>query len=101
MELVLRSWRREKSDDQRRLWHAVIADAAPHFHLTPAEMKLLVKRLYFGIEIKTVSLIGREVTVEVIQSSEGLDRKEYSALIDATYQLCAEQGINIPDRRPR
>lgn len=101
LELVVRPWRREKTDAQRAYWHALMAEIAPQMGLTPAEMKLLVKRLYFGIEMKMVRLVGREVPVEVVPSSEDLDLKGYGEVIDFTIRLAAEEGIQVVDRRPR
>ena len=97
LELILRTERKEKSPAQRALFHAVCADLAPHLGLTPGETKQLIKEIFYGVETRTVLGVERRFT----QSSEDSDREEYSRLIDCAYQTSAEQGINIPDRRPR
>ena len=97
VELILREPRVEKSGDQRRLFHAVCADLAPHLGLTPGQTKEVVKEQFFGVEIRTVLGVERRF----VQSSEDSDREEYSRLIDFAYQLGAEQGIALADRRTR
>ena len=96
MELVLREERKEKTADQRRLFHAICAEGAPQVGLTPAEAKQAVKRDFYGYEVREVH--GRRY--ELVQSSEDSDRPEYSGLIDYAYQWFAEAGVYIPDRRP-
>jgi hypothetical protein len=95
MELIVREERREKSHEQRKLWHAVIGDLAPHLSLTPAQCKLLVKARFWGVEVKGEG----DFYYALVPASEDADREEYSRLIDFTYQLAAEQGIYLPDRR--
>ena len=95
LEVIVRAPRKEKSHDQRALWHAVMADLAPELGLTPGQTKQLIKEEFYGIEVKTV--FGRRH--EFVQSSEDSDRAEYSRLIDFTYQFSAENGIILNDRR--
>ena len=95
IEVIVRTPRKEKSHDQRALWHAVMAELAPQLGLTPGQTKQLIKAEFYGTEQKVVN--GR--VYEFTQSSEDSDRAEYSHLIDFTYQLAAEQGIAILDRR--
>lgn len=96
LELILRTERKEKTAAQRALFHAVMADLAPQFALTPAETKQPIKQQFYGIEKRTV--LGVERTF--VQSSEESDREEYSRLIDFAYQFSAENGIHVSDRRP-
>lgn len=96
LELILRTERKEKSPAQRALFHAVCGDLAPLLGLAPAETKQLIKEQFYGVETKVVLGVPRRFT----QASEDSDREEYSRLIDFAYQLGAEQGFNIPDRRP-
>lgn len=96
-ELILREARVEKTDAQRRLWHAVVGDLAPILGLTPGETKHLVKAEFYGSETRTV--MGR--AHEFVRSSEGSDREEYGRLIDFTYELAAREGINLNDRRTK
>lgn len=99
LELILRTERREKTHEQRKLWHVMMVDLAPLLGLTPAETKLLIKRLFFGVSVKIVKIADREVPIELVPSSEDLERKEYSDLIDFTIRFAAEQGFMIADRR--
>lgn len=94
-ELVVRSERVEKTDAQRALFHAVCADIAPLWALPPRAVKLRVKADFYGVEV-----IDRDgVIVGVVPSSEDSDREEYSRLIEHAYQMAAESGHHIPDRR--
>ena len=96
LELIVRSPRKEKSSDQRGLWHATMDDMAKEMGHTPAEMKAVIKSEYYGID--RVKLPNGRV-VEVIQSSESEDRAGYSRLIDFTIRFAAENGIVLQDRR--
>lgn len=97
MELVLWEEPKEKTNDQRKHFHAICAEGGPQIGLTPGQAKEAIKRAFYGVEIKVVA--GRRY--EVVQSSEDSDRPEYSGLIDFAYQWFAEAGIYVPDRRPR
>lgn len=99
LELILRTERKEKTHEQRKLWHVMMVDLAPLLGLTPAETKLLIKRLFFGVSVKVVKIAGHEVPIELVPSSEDLEAKEYSDLIDFTIRFAAEQGFMIVDRR--
>jgi hypothetical protein len=96
LEVVVREPRREKSQEQRGLWHAILGDIAQEMGHTPGEMKQIVKAEYYGTDWVTLPSGHR---YEVIQSSEDADRGEYSRLIDFTMRFAAENGIVIPDRR--
>lgn len=96
LELILRTERKEKSHEQRKLFHAVCADIAPLVGLTPGGTKLKIKASFYGVDIK-----GEDgVYYALVPSSEDSDREEYSRLIDHAYQWAAEAGYEIPDRRP-
>lgn len=95
VEMILRKPRVEKTHDQRKLFHAICAELAPHIGLTPGEAKQLVKQSFYGVERKLVLGRVREFT----QSSEDSDREEYSRLIDHAYQVAAEAGVVISERR--
>ena len=96
-ELVVREEHRDKTDSQRRLFHAIVSEGAPQMGLTPGEAKQAVKEAFYGVEIKVI--MGRRYTI--VQSSEDSDRPEYSGLIDFAYQWFAEAGVCVPDRRMR
>ena len=96
LEVYIRPATREKTHDQRKLWHAVLNDMALETGYTPAQIKAIVKAEYYGPD-KFKMPDGS--TFEAIQSSEDEDRAGYSRLIDFTYQFCADHEINIADRR--
>ena len=96
VELIVREERVEKTHEQRKLFHAVCSDLAPHFALSPGGMKLKVKASFYGVEIRDED----GVYYAVVPSSEDSDREEYSRLIDHAYQMGAEQGVVVQDRRP-
>ena len=95
LEIIVRTPRKEKTAEQRGLWHVTMDDLAPQLGLTPGQTKQLIKSEFYGTETRTVA--GRQY--EFVQSSEDSDREQYSALIDFTMQFAAEQGIYLPDRR--
>ena len=92
----MRDPRREKSGGQRALWHAVLGDMAVEMGHSPAEMKQVVKREFYGVD--RITLPSGHV-VEIVQSSEDEDRDGYGRLIDFTIRFAAENGIVITDRR--
>jgi hypothetical protein len=83
---------------QRRRFHAICADIAPHVGMTPAKVKLHVKADFYGI-----ALVEEDAMyVEVVPSSEqSSDRDEYDRLTDHALQWAAQRDVFIPDRRPR
>jgi len=97
VELIVREIRKEKTPDQRRLFHAICGDIAPQLGLTPGQTKQYIKEEFYGIETKIV--LGK--LRHFVQSTEDSDREEYSRLIDFAYQWAAEAGVVIPDRRPQ
>lgn len=114
-ELIVREERVEKEDWQRRHFHAVCADIAPHWGLSPGDTKRKVKESFYGaeVEIERGKLTPDEV-VEfqrllrkigpyevVVQSTEDSDREEYNRLIDHAYMMASEDGLRLADRRVR
>jgi len=96
LELILRELYKPKTHSQRKLFHAICADMAPHFDLTPGDMKRLIMANYGGSDMREIAGIW----MHIVPSSEELEREEYSALIDSAFQLAAEAGKVVPDRRP-
>lgn len=96
-EIIIRPARREKTHDQRKLFHAICGDIGLEMGHTPGKVKMMVKQDYYGFEKIRV---GRRV-YKYVQSSEESDREEYSRLIDYAYQWAAEREILIQDRRPK
>jgi hypothetical protein len=95
LEVVVREPLKDKSHDQRKLFHAVCAEAAPHLGLTPNEAKQMIKAEFYGVEKRVVG--GR--SYEFIQGSEETGKEEYSRLIDFAYQFLAQQEIALQDHR--
>ena len=95
VDIILKSASDPKTHDQRKLFHAVCADLAPHWHLTPGETKSAVKVSFYGVD--HVVIAGIRITF--LKSSEDSDKEEYSRLIEHSYQMAAESGVEIQDRR--
>jgi hypothetical protein len=114
-ELLVRTERVEKTEGQRRLFHAVCADLAPHWGMTPEGVKAKVKEGFYGGEVhigpgrltedevatfmRLLAKVGPYTVV--VQSSEDSDREEYGRLIDHAYQMAAESEVYLADRRTR
>lgn len=95
MEVVIREYKEDKSGEQRGWWHTLIGIVANETGYSPAETKELIKRNYLG---ETTVCIGN-ITKTVTSSSEALKMADYAKLIDATYKLGAEAGIQLPNPR--
>lgn len=89
-ELIVRPTRKEKSHDQRKLFHALCVEAGRELGYTPGQVKGMVKEEYFGID-KITTKSGKTYTV--VQSSEEADRLEYSELIECLLRWAAENGV--------
>lgn len=114
-ELIVRNVREEKTHGDRKLFHAVCADIAPHWGMTPGATKTKVKEDFYGATVSiepgrlsTEELVAFKRLLDklghyevVVQSSEDSDREEYCRMIDHAYQMAAESEIQIPDRRTR
>jgi len=101
LEIIVREEDKQKTHDQRKLFHALCDDLARSGaealkgH-SPGDIKQMIKAAYFGTdEVK----VGK-YTFTIIRSSEELDRDGYSHLIDFAYSWAAlEAGVEMPDRR--
>ncbi len=114
-DLILREPRVEKEGWQRNLFHAVCADIAAHWGLSPGETKRKIKESFYGaeVEIEAGKLTEKEVAEfqrllrkigpyeVVVQSSEDSDYDEYNRLTDHAYVMAADSGVRLPDRRLR
>lgn len=94
--LEIRPARKEKSHDQRKLFHALCAQAGKELGHTPGQIKAMVKQEFFGVD-QITTRSGK--TYNVVQSSEEADRIEYSALIEALLQWAAENGVLLDTRQ--
>ena len=96
LEIIVKEPSRDKSHEQRKLFHAICAEAAPQLGLTPNETKQLIKSEFYGVETRSIG--GKNYSF--VQSSEESDREEYERLIAFALQFLAEQGIVIQFRQP-
>ena len=95
MEVVIQKHKQRKTDEQRSFWHVLLSILGEETGYTLGEVKYLVKAAVIGSETVSVG----NMTVEVVPSSEKQDRERYSELIEATYQIAAEAGIELPPAR--
>ena len=91
-EIIVRPLRTDKTHDQRKTWHVLVGELGTALGYTPREMKEVIKREYYGIDVVT---LPRGARYEIVQSSEDEDRAGYARLIDFTLQFAAEQGIHL------
>lgn len=87
--------RKEKTHEQRKLFHKLCSDAGKELGYTPGQVKAMVKEEYFGLDTITTRS-GKTYTV--VQSSEEADRPEYSELIECLLRWCAENGVLLDER---
>lgn len=92
IEVLIRPYKEDKTAAQRGWWHMLLRQFGDECGYTMQEMKDLVKKEILGTKIVTVA--GR--TVETAASSESEDRIGYSSLIESTYRLAAEAGVQLP-----
>jgi len=114
-ELIVRAEKEPIPGWARRMFHAVCAEVAPHWGLTPAATKTRVKEDFYGAEVyiekgkltddevlKFKALLDKLGHYEVvIRSSEDSDADEYVRLVDHAYLMAADSGLHLADRRQR
>lgn len=98
-EIIIRPAKKEKTADQRGLFHALLAEVALHLGLTPREAKEWFKSDYYGEDVRTVTVHGQTFSVKTVQSTEDEDRAGYGRLIDYLHQWAAEKEIVLTERR--
>lgn len=98
-EIIIRPAKREKSSDQRGLFHVLLAEAGLHLGLTPREVKEWFKADYYGEDVRTVTIHGQTFSIKTVQSTEDEDRAGYGRLLDFLFQWAAEKGIVLLDHR--
>ena len=84
-----------KTHDQRAYFHVLCGLLSDETGYTPGEIKELTKRRLYGTEFKEV--LGERI--EFLKSSEELDRKGYSALIEQILIIGGECGVTLPPPR--
>ena len=88
-QIELGPLKKDKTHEQRKLFHAKCKDIGDELGYTQREIKEMVKADYFGVD--TVVIEGK--SYQMLKSSEALDRMDYSKLCDYLMQWAAERGI--------
>ena len=91
-QIAITNYKQDKTEEQRNSFHLLCKLFGDELGYTINEIKELVKGEVLDTTI--VNIAGRER--EVTRSSESLKRDEYSALIESTYRLASEAGIQLP-----
>ena len=83
--------KRDKTQAQRGLFHAMCKEIGDELGYTQREIKEMVKADYFGVD--TVVIEGK--SYQMLKSSESLDRMDYSKLVEHLQQWAAERGLSV------
>lgn len=97
MEVIIKPHKEDKTGEQRAWLHILFGLISEETGYTKVEVKELVKKQLLGTKIVTIGKVTKEVTA----SSESESRKGYSELIEGTYRLAAEAGIQLPSPKYR
>lgn len=95
LEIELRTRRKEKSHQQRKLFHGLCTEAGKELGLTKAAVKEIVKEEHFGRD-RFIAPNGK--VYDILPSSEESDRYDYSALIETLLRWAAENGVPLDTR---
>lgn len=83
-----------KSREQEKLFHKLVSMFAEEMGCQAGDLKQAIKVCVIGYE-QTINPLTGEVQ-EFLKSSAKYTKKEYTSLIDYTYQAAAERGIVLP-----
>jgi len=83
-----------KSREQEKLFHKLVSLLADEMSCQLGDLKQAIKVCVIGYEQSINPLTGE--VQEHLRSSAKYTKKEYTALIDYTYQAAAERGIILP-----
>lgn len=97
LEVIIQEHKEDKTAEQRGWWHVLLKIMSDETGYRPQDVKELVKKKLLGTKVIKIGSIEKEVT----ESSESQGKEDYSALIEGTYQLAAEAGIQLPNPRYR
>lgn len=92
-QVSITDYKEDKTGEQRAWFHILCGLFGAEVGYTKLQMKRVMMREVFGIEIV--------LDVEIPKSSENLKRDEYSQLIEQTYIKAGEMGIILPPPRMR
>ena len=94
-EVIIQEHKDDQTVQQRGFFHVLNKIMADELGYAPDAMKQCIKAECWGVETVTVG----ELTVDVIKSSAGAKKDEYSELIEVAYRLGAGFGIVLPNPR--
>lgn len=94
-EVIIQPNKENQTSEQRGFFHALLKIMADELGYSPDAMKQCIKAECWGVETVTIG----ELTVDVIKSSAGAKKDEYSELIEVAYRISAEYGIVLPNAR--
>ena len=94
-EVIIQPHVDNQTAEQRGFFHVLIEILAKELGNSPNAMKIDIKRETWGSVIEVV----RGAKTEVIKSSAGAKKDEYSELIETTYRIAAEYGVVLPNPR--
>lgn len=95
MEVLIQPHIDDQTASQRGFFHVLVKILADELGYSPNEMKSAIKVEAWGSDMVEVC----EMTVEVVKSSAGAKKDEYSELIEVTYRLAANYGVVLPAPR--
>lgn len=95
LEVIIQRHKEDKTAEQRGFWHLLLKVISDETGYTLVEVKELIKKQLLGTKQITIAGVTREVT----ESSEAQKKMDYSKLIEETYRLAAEAGIQLPNPR--
>ena len=95
LEVIIKPHVDDQTAEQRGFFHALVKIMADDLGYSPDAMKQAIKAECWGMDTVTVG----ELTVDVIKSSAGAKKHEYSELLETTYRLGAEMGVVLPNAR--
>lgn len=97
LEVIIRPHEDDQTAEQRKFWHVLIKVFADEIGDSPESLKMDIKRETFGVDIAVSKVTGKEN--EIVKSSTKAKKDEYSQLIETTYRLAANFGIQLPNAR--
>jgi hypothetical protein len=95
MEVIIQPYVDDQTVEQRGFFHVLVKILADELGYSPDSMKQAIKAETWGTDTVEVC----EMTVDVIRSSAGAKKDEYSELIETTYRLAANYGVILPNAR--
>lgn len=92
-DVVISKHKEGHTGEQRAFAHVLFGIFSNETGFTKDEIKMLVKKEAWGSH--EIEIAGK--TMEVVKSTSGVKKDEYSELIEACYRLASEAGIVLPN----